>query len=83
MPGTSGPQGMTGGIWERPEGRRGPWALKQALGAEPDPQVPDGPSEGLRRELSGMRFGGGQVPGKPGVPHLCLRSAQKAVQNVR
>ena len=38
-------------IWNRPEGRGGPWAQKQARGGETDPQAAHGPPEVLRREL--------------------------------
>ena len=43
--------GIQGAIWNRPEGRGGPWAQKQAQGAETDPQVPHGAAGALRREL--------------------------------
>jgi len=44
---------MKDAIWNRPEGRGGPWAQKQAQGAETDPQAAHGPPEALRRELGG------------------------------
>ena len=44
---------MKDGIWRRPKGCGGPWAQKQARGAETDPQAAHGPPEALRRELGG------------------------------
>ena len=44
MPGVPGQPRMKDAIWNRPEGRGGPWAQKQAQGIYKDPQALHGRS---------------------------------------